>query len=168
MALRHHGRITFKNQSNYFVKLKKLQECVSDATVFEKAIYAGAGIVADKIRDNIEALPEEEFRKLDEGEIFHGVPKGQKKDILEGYGLAEIQRDNNGFHHTKVGFDGFGDYPTKEYPGGVPIPLLAAAVESGSSVRQKTPFIEPAVKATHKEAIEAMGKVIDEEIKKIF
>ena len=124
--------------------------------------------MADKIRENMEALPEEEFRKLQPGEMFHGVPKGQKKDIIDGYGMTDIEKDNSGFYHTKIGFDGFGDYPTKEYPQGIPVPLLAASIESGSSVRQKTPFVEPAVKATRKQAIEAMEKVIDEEIKKIF
>lgn len=168
MALRYRGRITFRHQSEYFAKLKKLLEAVSDDKVFEKAARAGANPVADQIRKNLEALPEEEFHKLNEGEVFHGVPKGQKKDLLSGLGVTEVRKDSKGFIHAKIGFEGFGDYPTNGYPDGIPIPLLAAAVESGSSVRQKTPFIAPAVKATHKQAIEAMEKVIDEELKKIF
>lgn len=168
MALQYRGRITFHHQSTYWKKLKQLEKAVNDGEILKKAIYQGAGIVADKVREKMEALPEEEFRRLRPGETFHGVPKGQKKDLLEHYGTTQIERDNYGFYHTKIGFEGFGDYPTKDYPQGIPIPLLAASIESGSSVRQKMPFIEPAVKATRKQAIEAMEKVIDEEIKKIF
>lgn len=168
MALRHRGRITFKNQSDYFLRLKKLEEVTADGIVIMKAVNAGAAIVADRIRANLDALPEEEFRKLGEGETFRGLPAGQKRDLQDSFGLTSIEKDRNGFIHTKAGFDGYGSFPTNDYPEGVPNPLLAASVESGSSVRQKTPFVEPAVRATRKEAIEAMEKVIDEEIKKIL
>lgn len=134
----------------------------------EKAVAAGAAVVADQIKANLEALPEEEFRKLGEGEIFHGLPTGQKRDLVDSFGLTPIEKDKNGFIHTKAGFDGYGSFPTNAYPEGIPNQLLARSAESGSSVRQKTPFVEPAVKATRKQAIEAMEKVIDEEIKKIF
>ena len=134
----------------------------------EKAVTAGAAVVADQIKANLEALPEEEFRKLGEGEIFHGIPTGQKRDLVDSFGLTPIEKDKYGFIHTKAGFDGYGSFPTKEYPEGVPNQLMARAVESGSSVRQKTPFVEPAVKATRKEAVETMNAVIEDEFKSII
>lgn len=161
-------RITFKNQSEYFLRLKKLEQIVADGATIEKAVHAGAAIVADRIRANLEALPEEEFRKLGEGETFRGLPAGQKKDLVDSFGLTPIDKDKRGFIHTKAGFNEYGSFPTNAYPEGVPNQLLARSVESGSSVRQKTPFVEPAVRATRKQAIEAMEKVIDDEIKKIF
>lgn len=87
---------------------------------------------------------------------------------MDSFGLAPIQTDKNGFRHTKAGFDGYGKLKTKEYPNGVPNEMLARAVESGSSVRVKKPFVRPAVNATKNEAVEKMGKVVDEEMKKIF
>lgn len=134
----------------------------------EKAVAAGAAIVADQIKANLEALPEEEFRKLGEGETFTGLPKGQKKDLVDSFGLTPIEKDKNGFIHTKAGFDGYGSFPTNAYPEGIPNQLLARSVESGSSVRQKTPFVEPAVKATRKEAVEKMNGVLEDEFKTIF
>ena len=162
------ARISFTGGSKYALKLQQMERYfISDAPL-EKAVAAGSAIVADQIRANLEALPEDEFRNLGEREIFHGLPKGQKKDLLDSFGLTPIEKDKGGFIHTKAGFDGYGSFPTNDYPEGVPNPLLARSVESGSSVRQKTPFVEPAVKATRKDAVEAMNGVIEDEFKSIF
>lgn len=164
------AKITFKSQSDYYLKLKAFESHFTKDATLEKAVAAGAAPVANQIRRNLEALPDEQFRFLDvyEGEHFDDVPKGQKRDLAEGFGLTPIERDKNGFVHTKAGFDGYGSFPTKTYPQGVPNALIARAVESGSSVREKTPFVRPAVNATRKEAVEAMENVIDGELKKIF
>lgn len=150
------------------MKIRELDRHFVKNTVLEKAVAAGASIVANEIRSNLEKLPEEEYRYLEEGETFKGLPKGQKQDLEDSFGLTPIGRDKNGFVNTKAGFEGYGSFPTKAYPQGIPNPLLARSVESGSSVREKTPFVEPAVKATRKEAIEAMGRVVDEEFEKII
>lgn len=139
----------------------------SDAPL-EKAVVAGAAIIADQIKVNLEALPEEDFRKLGEGETFHGLPAGQKKDLVDSFGLTPIAKDKNGFIHTKAGFDGYGSFPTNTYPEGVPNQLLARSVESGSTVRQKMPFVEPAVNVKRREAVETMNDVLEDEFKTIF
>lgn len=162
------ARITFKNQSDYFLRLKKLEETFKSDEPLERAVSRGAAPVADAIRKNLEALPTEDFRVLPEGETFKGLPKHQKKDLVDSFGLTPVERDRNGFVNTKAGFDGYGHYKTKIYPQGLPNQLLARAVESGSSVRQKTPFVRPAVNATRKKSIEEMEKSIDEDLKKIF
>ena len=46
--------------------------------------------------------------------------------------------------------------------------MIARSVESGSSVRDKHPFVRPAVNAAKAEALKACEKVIDEETKKIM
>lgn len=162
------ARITFKRGSEYALKVQQLERHFMKDEPLEKAVKAGAEIVADKIRDNLNALPEEEFRRLGEGETFSGLPEGQKRDLQDSFGLTPIEKDKNGFIHTKAGFDGYGSFPTNAYPEGIPNQLLARSVESGSSVRQKTPFVEPAVKATRKQAVEAMNDVIEDELKSIL
>ena len=164
------ARITFKNQSAYFLRLQALESRFAKESTIEKAVYAGSAIVADAIRENLEALPEEQFRLLDTfwGDFFSEVPTGQKKDLIDSFGLTPIERDKNGFVYTKAGFDGYGSFPTNTYPYGVPNALIARAVESGSSIRDKTPFVRPAVNATRKDAIAAMEEVVDDELKKIF
>ena len=162
------ARITFGKQSEYGLKLKELEQAFLSDEPLERAVSKGAAPVADAIRNNLEALPTEEFRYLRDGEIFNGIPESQKQDLIDSFGLTPISRDKNGFVNTKAGFDGYGSHPTKAYPQGVPNQLIARAVESGSSVRAKTPFVRPAVNATRQEAIKEMEKSIDEDLKKIF
>lgn len=164
------AKITFKNQSDYALMLQNLERHFVKDSVLEHAVAVGAGIVADEIRKNLEDLPEEQFRHLDTfwGDYFREVPTGQKKDLEDSFGLTPIERDKDGFLHTKAGFDGYGSYPTKDYPKGVPNALIARAIESGSSVRDKTPFVRPAVKAARKKAVEAMGQAIEDEFKKML
>jgi len=129
---------------------------------------AGAQPVADEIRKSIEALPEDKFRRLKKGEVFIGVPRQQKQDLLDSLGITPPDIDFDGNTNTKIGFDGYGKIPTKKYPKGVPNQLLARAIESGSSVRKKTPFIRKAVNKSKKLAEAEMQKKLDEKIKIIM
>jgi len=122
----------------------------------KRIVRAGANPVADEIRKRLINLPEDKFRKLGKNEVFVGVPKQQKQDLLDSLGVAPADIDREGNANTKVGFQGYGSYPTKKYPKGVPNQLLARAIESGSSVRKKTPFVRPAVNSSKDKAIEAM------------
>ena len=162
------AKLTFGGMSEYYAKLKQLEAAFSKDTAIEKAVYKGADVVADQIRDNLETLPEDGFQRLKPGEQFTGLSAAQKQDLENSFGLTPISRDRSGFVHTKAGFDGYGSFPTKSYPQGVPNALLARAAESGSSVRRKTPFVRTAVNATRKQAIEAMEDSIDDDIKNIF
>lgn len=158
------ARYAFKAGEEWARKLSRLS--ANQREVAGKAIYAGAKVVADKIKSNIESLPEESFRYLHNGDKFSGVPKEQKKDLKESFGVARIDVDANGDYNTKLGFDGYGSQPSKKYPQGLPNQLLARAIESGSSVREKHPFVRPAVTATKRTAQAEMARVVDEEIKK--
>lgn len=158
--------MTFKAGEEYAIKLSKLATNQED--VAKKAIYGAAEIVADKIKSNLNSLPEEKFRYLQDGEKFVGVPERQKKDLIDSFGITPITTDNKGNWNTKIGFDGYGSIPTKKYPDGLPNQLLARAIESGSSVRQKKPFVRPAVNATKRQAQSEMEKIIDKEHEKIM
>lgn len=158
------ARMTFKATDEYALKLSKLGAHTDE--IAKKAIYAGAKVIADKVASNLAALPTDKFRYLKDGEKFTGLSKSQKKDLQDSFGVTPIKQDEDGWN-AHIGFDGYGSKPTEKYPKGVPNQLLARAVESGSSVRQKTPFVRPAVNATKQDAIEAMNRVIDEELGKI-
>ena len=162
------ARVSFKGFEDYAEALKKLEFTAQGGELLEKAAKAGAAPVADEIRRRLRNLPEDEYRRLNPGEVFTGIPAGQKEDLLESLGVTPPQRDRKGFVNVKVGFDGYGSYPTKSYPNGLPNPLLAQAAESGSSVRKKTPFVRPAVQAKRKEAVAEMDKYIRQEIEEIF
>lgn len=162
------AKMTFKAGDEWALKLGKLGD-QADA-VAKKAIYPAAGLLADRIKANIQALPEETFHHLQDGEKFNGVPQTHKKALLEGLGISPIDKDRNFDWNARIGFDGYaGDKTESEtYPSGLPVMMLAASIERGTSVRKATPFVKPAVQKTKKEAIAKMQQVIDEETEKIM
>lgn len=130
------------------------------------ATYEGAKVIADAIRASAEALPDEKHRYLQDGDAYNVVSETDKKDLLNSLGIAEIKKDEDGVR-TVVGFAGYGSHPTRKYPKGLPMPLLARAIESGSSVRSAHPFVRPAVNAKRKAARTAMAKAGNEFLKQI-
>lgn len=159
------AKVIWKDNEILINQIKKLGD--NAEPIFKKAVYVGTGIVAKKIRENLDALPTEKFRKLQKGEQFDGVPENQKKDMIEGYGITKITKDKDGYIGAKIGFTGYGKTPTKKYPKGLPNALVARSIESGSSVRKKHRFVAPAVNATKAKALKAMEQVVEDEIKKI-
>lgn len=160
------AKITLKNSTAIQVAMSKLEREADE--ICKMAIYEGANVMAEQIRKNLEALPTDKFRHLRTGEKFNGVPNPQKQDLLDALGIAPMKQDGNGDWNTKIGFDGYGSTKTDKYPGGVPNPLLARAVESGSSVRAKTRFVRPAINQARNKAKKAMADKAEEEIKKII
>ena len=71
----------------------------------------------------------------------------------------------DGYYNVKLGFDGYDNVKTDSYPHGRPIMMIARSLESGSSVREKHPFIRPAINSSKKAALEACQRIIDEEMK---
>lgn len=144
------ARIEFMAGEDFALKLSRL--AAGSEEIAKKAIYRGAKIVADKIKENLRGVRN-----------VHGY---QKQDLIEAFGVTPISRDREGYINAKVGFDGYGSKPTDSYPRGIPNQLLARAIESGTSFRPKQPFVRPAVSATKKQAINEMNLAIDEEIAK--
>lgn len=162
------AKISFSRYYEYAFGLYELARIGQSGKLLETAVVAGGNIVADEIRKRLSDLPEDQFRYLEWCEVFTGVPHAQKVDLLASFGMTPVQRDRGGFVNVKVGWDGYGSYPTVSYPAGVPNPLLARAVESGSSVREKTPFVRPAVNATRKKAVAEMDRVVRAKCEEIF
>lgn len=135
--------ITFKAGEEYAAKLSRLGE--KGEEIAKKAVYEGAGIVADQIRGNLQ-------------KVISGESTG---DLERSLGITPIQLDADGMWNAKIGFDG---YDSK----GVPNQLKARVMESGSSKRKARPFVRPAVNATRAKARAAMERVVHEEINKIM
>ena len=157
------ARMEIKGIDDWMQKLSNYSDHIDE--IAEKAVKAGANPVADEIRSSLASLPEDKFRYLRDGDFFSGVPSTQRKDLLEGFGITPVDVDHEGNTNVKIGFAGYGSHKTKKYPKGIPNALLARAIESGSSVRKKSPFVRKAVKRTKDKAISDMKKVIDEETK---
>lgn len=158
------AKITFPGLRDYELMLSKIEGLTDD--MIGRAVYEGAGIVADAVKANIEALPIVTGYGTSENPLPGGVTAAQKAGLREGFGISKLQ-DDSGYLNVKLGFDGYNRTKTEKYPGGQPNQLVARGVESGTSWKQKKSFIRPAVNKTRKQAEQKMKDVLDEEISKI-
>lgn len=158
------AKFQFKGLETYAEYLQRIG--ANSKEICGAGVYAMAEVVADKIRANLDALPtinEAEavntFRKKQKASLT----SAQKKGLQASLGISKIENDN-GYWNVKIGFDGYNKVKTQKYPNGQPNAMIARATESGSSVREKMPFVRPAVNATQKMAIEAAKVKIDQRI----
>lgn len=163
------AKMTVRGIDEYALKLSKLGEKSQETA--GKAIYAGAEVVADAIKQNIDSLGtvDDKYNLIayKQGKKFR-LSETQKEGLKKSFGITKMQKDNDGYYNVKLGFDGYNDVKTKKYPNGQPNQLIARIAESGSTFMNKTPFVRPAVNQTRKNAQTAMQKVIDEETEKIM
>lgn len=158
------AKITFPGLSDYELMISKLSKGVDD--IAGKAIYAGAGIVADAIKENIKALPIVRGYGTEKDPLPGGVTAPQKAGLIDGMGISPMQADG-GYLNVKIGFDGYNATKTDKYPQGQPNQLVARGVESGTSWKQKKPFIRPAINASKSRAEAEMARILDQEIEKV-
>lgn len=151
------ARFEVKALDEYVALLSSLNE-KKRQEIIQEAIYEGAGIIADEIKNEIKGLKT--------GKSAHdGLTEIEKKDLIEGFGITPMQY-KGGVHDVKIGFDGYGSKPTKKYPKGVPIPMTARSIISGTSFRPKNNFVRRAVNRKKSKAIEKMDNTINEKFKK--
>ena len=129
-----------------------------------EAVYEGAKVVADQVKKNIEALPVDDGQYKDR---VTGLRSIQKEGLKRGFGIAKMKNEN-GYIHVKLGFDGYNKLRSKKYPKGQPNVMIARTFEGGNSFTQKIPFVAPAVRQTRAEAERKMESVIDKRVRNIL
>lgn len=155
----------FGGIDDYITQLNKLQAATKD-DVIGKTVYAGAAVVADAVKDAIRALPVGSGHAA-RGELVDTVTLPQKEGLLDGFGISRM-KDDDGFVNVKLGFAGYNATRTDKYPQGQPNALIARAVNSGTTFRKKTRFVDKAVSASKKSAEAAMDAACNREIEKIM
>ena len=134
--------IRFSGIDKYLAQLQQLGQ--RSRGICKMAVYDGAAIVADQVRENL-----------------HRVLSPDATGQLEAsMGIAPIQ-DDKGYINTRIGFEGYDDK-------GVANQLKANVLESGSSKQQKRPFMRPAVNTSRKRAEAKMAETLDREIEKLM
>ena len=156
------AKLKMQGLEKYEQQLLKLKDISREA--IGQAIYDGAGIVADQVMTNIQSLPVDERGYTKEGTL-HGVTSLQKAGLAEGFGIAKLQ-DEGGYAHVKLGFNGYNGVKSKRYPNGQPNSMIARSVNSGSSFRDRIPFVDNEVNAKKSAAEQAMIKKFDSVISK--
>ena len=107
--------------------------------VCKYAVYPGAAIVIDAVKANT---------PVDTGDLRSST-------------ILKVFKNKNGFIYTQIGWDGYDR-------NGTPNALKANVLESGTSKRQKQPFIRQAVNRVKKAAEFAIATALDEKINEIM
>lgn len=156
----------FKGLEEYERMLSKLGSSETTRAVCGATIYAGADVVADAIRQGIDALPvAPPHKRGTASNPLVGVTSEQKKGLQESFGITPMGWED-GYYNVKLGFDGYNKVKTKKYPNGQPNSMIARSVNSGTSFRQKIPFVDKATRSAKKTAEKTMAEKFDEQLKK--
>lgn len=153
--------------SDYSKQLARLGAIDQIMRVMKMALYDGAGVVADAIRSEVEALPTGNEWGSPE-EPINTITKKQKEGLLTSLNIADMERREGWGYTTMAGFVGYNDQKTHAHPGGQPNAMVAASIEGGTSFRRKNPFITRAFRKSQKLADAAMAARADAEISKIM
>lgn len=151
-----------KGMDEYLQKLGNLE--MTAPLAIGRAVYDGAKVVADAVKQNIEALPVDDSPH---SEKVTGLKSIQKEGLKHGFGISKSEI-TNGYKHVKLGFDGYNKLKTKKYPSGQPNAMIARTFEAGNSFTKKTPFVGPAVRSSKNQAEATMERTIDAEINKVM
>ena len=139
--------------------LSKLEERAP--AVAAKALYEGAGIMADEVRKGADSIQTAPFKwASSSGETR--LPSPEEKEIVQQAAAGIAKFDKNGTEvQTSVGFRNAGYAQLKGKT--VPIPKIVNAINSGTSFMKKQPFVRKAATAGGQRAIAAMKEVIETE-----
>lgn len=159
--------IRFSKLRDYELMLGKIGDASKD--ICGAAIYEGAKIIADEVKNNLNSLnvttDELAMLKAKKSEPTY-ITQRAKEGLIKSFGVTPMSQDRDGVYNVKLGFDGYNGVKTKKWPKGQPNQLIARACESGSSAMIKQPFFREAVQKTKKKAESRMAEVLDEKIKK--
>lgn len=157
------AKMKFKGLEEYERILHKIYAFTPE--MIKQTVKAGGDVMADAMRSSIEGIPVDN-RRVKEGETLSGISTLQKAGLLESFGVAPVRNDD-GYVNVKLGFDGYNGLHTAKYPKGQPNAMIARAVNSGTSFRQKYPFVDRTVREYKKKTEDAMIKKFDEAMKAI-
>lgn len=158
----------------YYLKVDGIEEVskmltdMEDAAhaVASKGLYKGAGIMADTINHNAAAIATAPFRWASTRRGETRLPSPEEKAVVTGAGAGIAKFQGGGAEvNTSVGYANSG-YAT--VAGHLrPVPLIAAALNSGTSFMHKSAFFRRAVNSGGKRAAEAIREFIETEYEKM-
>jgi len=125
--------------------------------VAARALYDGAGIMADEIRKGTDTIKTAPFKYARNGTR---LPSPEEKEIVSQAAVGIAKFDKNGTEvDTSVGFrqSGYAELNGKQKP----IPVIVNAINSGTSFMNKQPFIRKAANSGAPKAMKAMKDRIE-------
>ena len=127
-----------------------------------KALYTGAGIMADEVDRQAESITTEPFHYA----VFvqRSVSPEEKAVVQNGVGIAKFQKNGSDVQ-TSVGYGnaGYADVAGRRKP----VPQIANAINSGTSFMPKQPFFARAVNNGRSKSSAAITKIIEEDLEQL-
>lgn len=159
--------IKMEGLDEVIAKLKAIGEGNAIEKVQKHAVYEGMKVIKNELIAQIRALPEQEGYIEADKLPRRMITKAEKAELIKHIGIAKMET-KDGTVNTVVSFDGYTSIKTKKYPNGIPAILIARSINSGSSVRQKKPFVRQTRAAAKSKAIQAATDAALESLSRIM
>ena len=128
------------------------------------ALYEGARVAADAVGSAVQGIATEPFKYAKGGQ--KRMPSPEEKAVLTGarHGVSKFRKSLTKVD-TSVGYQnsGYGTINGKT----VPVPMIANAINSGTSFMRKQPFVRKAFSQTKGAAEAAIENKLREELEKL-
>lgn len=121
--------------------------------VLKQGLYEGAAMEVDAVKTEIRNLPAP-------------ITDREREALLSGIGISKMRATDDGVD-VCIGFTGYDDHPTKSYPQGQPIPMLARAIHGGTSWRTKRPFVTKAKNKSKAMVEKAITDTIEKKVEEL-
>jgi len=132
--------------------------------VAAKALYEGAGLMADEVRKGAGQIRTAPFKYAGDGQTR--LPSPEEKEIVQTAAAGIAKFNKNGTEvDTSVGFRNAGYAELKGKM--VPIPKIVNAIASGTSFMKKQPFVRKAAATATPQVLEKMRACIEAEFEAI-
>ena len=139
------AKADFKMPDEFLERLSRLGGR-TDA-VAERMLEAGGEVVLAKVKSALSAA-------VGKGTKYKSRSTGELEGAI---GMSPVKQDRDGNHNIKIGF-------AEPHSGGVTNAQLANMVEYGKSGQAARPFLKPAKSASKAACMEAMQRVLKEEV----
>lgn len=148
------AKIEVKGLTEYQSLMNELDNSIEG--ILKMGVYDGAGIMADAIRKELDA----ELTGRNQWE------EKQIKGLKDGFGISKMT-NTNGFISVNMGFSGYNEVKTEQYPKGQPNIMIASSIANGTSWGYKRPFIRNAILKAKNKAIQKTQQTIKDEVQKL-
>lgn len=149
-------RFRFKGLREYVEELTAVSNLFAAEYAVEKALDAGADVVADETRKALETMNVDNRPYVEPQR--DSITELQRQGLLNSFGVTPIQHKRN-MIDVKTGFDGYNKI-------GQPNVVIARSLEAGTSFMPKYPIISRASRKARTACLEAMQKSLTEDIEK--
>lgn len=152
-------RIQVTGMDELLRKLEKLPETADK--VAAEALYEGAGVVADSVSRAVQGIAVEPFKYAAGGRTRY--PSPEERAIVEGAkkGISKFRRTGTEIN-TSIGMQNAGyAYLGRKVK---PVPLIANAINSGTSFMKKQPFLRKAFSQSKSKATAAIEAGIQKRV----